>query len=256
MIYLSSRPEAPKPQYKRCQNDKEVKPLVLTYFAIQALGEVIKLILAETQTPYDCVSMIGGEEQSDAMEWRSLSPNGLLAMISGWGVPRSEPLSQSRVIIEFLAKKLGMDGGSDILENRKVEILFETAKDLGDKRDEISASNATKDDTVAKGAYALGKRIEKMLEKMPSPKDETSVLNYGQLQLFHVLHLCEARRKGCVEENLGKTLAAFHDEMVSRNGLKQYLQSTARFPWTCGDMGKDGGYQYAAGPLRRGDIKY
>ena len=52
------------------------------------------------------------------------------------------------------------------------------------KKKEIAAVKPTKDYSSAKGPFALGKRIEKMLMDMADPKDETSVLNCGQLQLL------------------------------------------------------------------------
>lgn len=260
IVHLTSRPAAPKSQYQQVVNDEAssgTKPLLLTYFLLQGLGEVIRLILAETQTPYECIAVVGGEDQSVAMQWRRRSPNGLLPILSGWGVPRSQPLSQSRSIIKFLSKKLGLDGGSeDMVAQARVEILFETAKDLSDKKGEICDVDPVKDYSVAKAAFSLGKRIEVMLENMPSPKDETTILNYGQIQLFHVLDTCEARRVGCVKENLGDTLATFYSDMANRSGLKEYLQSAACVPLTHGELGQDGGYNFASGPLRRRDIKF
>ena len=59
------------------------KNIILTYFSIQGLGEVPRLILAEAGMPYESICAIGGEDQSVAMEWQTRSPNGLLPMLSG-----------------------------------------------------------------------------------------------------------------------------------------------------------------------------
>ena len=253
VLYLpASTKSSVKPQYKNAVQSDE-KPLLLTYFAIIGLGEVPKLLLAESQMPYDCIACIGGEDQSLSIEWRSLSPNGLLPMLSGAGVPRSSPISQSGAITRFLAKKIGMNGENDV-ESALIDVLFETCMDLNGKKEEITAPNADKDYSVAKGPFALGKRIEKLLRNMPSsPKDENSALNYGQIQLFHVLESLEARKEGCVKENLGHVLDAFRIDVKNRASIKEYLNSPARFPWTNGELGGEG-YNYATGPLKRGDI--
>jgi len=241
----------PKPQYKNALEANE-KPLLLTYFSIIGLGEVPKLLLAESQMPYECFACIGGEDQSLAVQWRSRSPNGLLPTLSGAGIPRSTPISQSSTIIRFLAKKLGMDG-KDSIESALIDILFETAKDLNSKKEEIVSTTSSKDYSVAKGPFATGKRIEKMLKNMSDPKDGNAALNYGQIQLFHVLEGLHASRGGCVEENLGSVLEGFRVDVRSRAGVKEYLSSKARFPWTKGELGGEG-YVYATGPLKRGDI--
>mmetsp|Transcript_41319 Transcript_41319/g.42074 ORF Transcript_41319/g.42074 Transcript_41319/m.42074 type:complete len:226 (-) Transcript_41319:148-825(-) len=219
-------------------------------------------MLAETGMAYEFIGVIGSEEQAQAMEWRTRSPNGLLPLLSGLGIPCAFPISQSGAIIRFLAKRLGMDGGNndDVLASSRADVLYETAKDLGssDKKEVIASTLKTEEEkeySVAKGAFATGKRIETMLRDMPDPKDETVVLNYGQVQLFQVLLQCEGRRTGCVRENLGSVLDTFRIKMENRSGLKEYLNSTARLPFTKGDLGQEGGYVYATGPLKRSAIK-
>lgn len=257
-LYLKSKPTTKKLQYKTFSFDDDDKPLLLTYFAIQVLGEVPKLMLAETGTPYECIACMGGEDQSLALEWRTRSPNGLLPTMSGAGIPRSTPISQSGTIIRFLAKRLGMDGDGDEYSSSMVDVLYETAKDLDGKKREIAAvypETTAKDYSTAKGPFAIGKRLEKMLKTTADPMDHNAVLNYGQIQLFQVLQCCEGWRTGCVKENLGEELDVFRVNMENRPGLKEYLNSSARFPLTKVELG-DEGYVYANGPLKRGDISY
>jgi len=255
VLHLKSNP-SPKAQYITDIDESSEKPLLLTYFTIQGLGEVPKLILAEAGMPYDYIGVTGVESLD--MEWRSRSPNGLLPILSGAGIPRSSPISQSGAIIRFLAKRLGMDGSGDVVASSRADVLYETAKDLGgsDQKKAIACINPEKHYSVAKGPFATCKRIEKMLMDMADPKDEGAALNYGQIQLFHVLLQCEGRRKGCVKVNLGDALDDFRINMENRVGLKEYLNSTARFPFTKGELGERGGYVFSTGPLKRCDIKY
>lgn len=246
-LHLRSSP-ASKPQYPAAVSPSE-KPLLLTYFVIQGLGEAVRLLLAETGTSYSHIGVVGGEDQARACNWRARSPNGLLPLISGAGIPRARPLCQSGAILRYLAGRLGMGGA-------RADVLFETAVDLGGHKKVIAAPWSVRDCSVAKGPFATGERIEKMLVDMPDPADAGAVLNFGQIQLFQELSVCEARRKGCVGENLGSVLDTFRTKMENRDGLKEYLQSTARFPFTKGELGEEGGYVYTTGPLKREDIKY
>ena len=130
VLHLKSNYSSLKTQYNTGIDESSEKPLLLTYFTVQGLGEVPKLILAEAGMPYEFIGIIGSEDQSLAMEWRSRSPNGLLPILSGAGIPRSSPISQSGAIIRFLARRLGMDGG-DVVASSRVDVLYETAKDFG-----------------------------------------------------------------------------------------------------------------------------
>lgn len=249
VMYVRFRP-SPKKQYDTELRSGE-KPPLLTYFAIQGLGEVPRLMLAEAGMPYDHAIVVGGEDQSVALNWRSRSPIGLLPTLSGLGIPRSAPICQSGSVIRLLARRLGM-GGDDF----RADVLYETAKDLNEKKDIITSVDPEKDYSVHKGAFSLGRRVECMLRDMPDPKDGGAALNYGQVQLFHVLKSCETNRGSCVKENLGEVLDAFRLDMEKRAGLSEYLNGGARFPRTNGEMGREGGYTYHSGPLRRGDVKY
>eukprot|EP00591_Stephanopyxis_turris_P001503 CAMPEP_0195511060 /NCGR_PEP_ID=MMETSP0794_2-20130614/3516_1 /TAXON_ID=515487 /ORGANISM="Stephanopyxis turris, Strain CCMP 815" /LENGTH=296 /DNA_ID=CAMNT_0040638603 /DNA_START=11 /DNA_END=901 /DNA_ORIENTATION=+ len=258
VLHLQFRPSQPKKELYDTTLHPNEKPLLLTYFAIKGLGEVPKLMLAECGAHYDQIAPIGGEDQSIAMEWRARSPNGLLPIISGAGIPRAAPIAQSGAIIRFLAERFGMEGKTS-MEKVMADVLYETAKDISNKKDSICAIDPEKDLTKAKEPFALASRVEKMLSEayMPDPKDETVPLNFGQIQLFHVLMNCEDRRTGCVKENLGDKLEEFRVAMEKRSRISAYLKSNACFPNTKGELGiEGGGYTYVSGPLKRGDIKF
>lgn len=183
-----------------------------------------------------------GEEQAVSCEWRQRSPNGLTPLLSGLGVPRAKPLSQSRTIVRFLARKYGMDGETE-LDYFRADCLFETAKDLGGKTDEIVGASA--DATAgAKGPAATAASIAAMLEGMPDPADHKAPLNFGQLELLQVLLECEETAAGCVKA-LSPALDAFRAAGAARPRIASYLSSPLRFPRFAA------GYKYAAGPVKR-----
>lgn len=252
-LYLQIRPEqVPPPQYKRLSADEH--PIILTYFAIKGLGEVPRLILAEAGVSYDTAAVFGGSDQSVSMEWRARSPTGLLPMLSGCGIPRSTPISQSGSIICFLSKKFGLEGTNE-MESVMSDVLYETAKDMGQHKDLICAKDPEKDMAKAKLPFAMALRVERILEDMPDPGDDSAALNYGQIQLLYLLMNCEARRSGCVRENLSTKLDDFRIKMESRKRIASYMKSSGCFPYTKGEIGLEGGYEYVSGPIQRGEIR-
>ena len=235
--------------------------LVLTYFAIKGLGEVPRLLLAEADAAYVSVAVQGGEAPGDVGDWRAKSPNGLLPIATGLGIPRSAPISQSSSIIRFLARHFKLDGGDDEASKCRADVLFETAKDLGAKANDVI--NATdeefaemKEAMVAKGPFALALRLEALVAPDPDRvhvyRDDETAVTYGHLQLFRELAKIEA--KGGTLSRLSATLAAFKDHVANRTRIKAYLESPLCFPDTFGEIGQEGGYAYASGPKTRRDF--
>lgn len=230
------------------------KPLVFAYFAIRGLGEVPRLLLAEAGASYEHIAITGGETQANSLEWRTRSPNGLLPMMSGLGVPRSAPLSESSTIIRFLARKYGM-AGKDELEAARIDTLFETAKDLASKKALITDDNADAEGmSEGKLPTTLAKRVEEMLDDMGPAKDDSAVFNYGQIQLLQFLLSCDEATPGCVAK-LSPALEEFRKAAAARPRIAAFLASPLHFPLTRKEMGDDeGGYNYSE-PVARKDLK-
>ena len=124
-LFFEIRPQGEKPdQYTSKEPLDQEDPLLFTYFGIKGLGEQIRLLLAEAGADYDSVLVFGSLDQENAMQWRKRSANGLLPMISGWGIPRTTPIAQSGAVIRFLARKLGMYGTS-VLEEAIIDCLYD-----------------------------------------------------------------------------------------------------------------------------------
>lgn len=248
------RPTGPNPkQYKVGARFGE-KPLAFFYFAIKGLGEVQRLMLAEAGASYDHIAVTGGEEQEAVGSWRARSPNGLLPMMSGLGVPRSAPISQSGATIRFLARRFGLEGETE-LEAAAADVMYETAKDLSNHKDVITSMPTEADkDMAAKGPWALALRLEKMLAAAPRPEDPDAAMTYGQIQLFHALMSTEDRKPGCIK-HLSASLDSFRLAMMARPRIAEYLKSNMCFPYTLGELGKEGGYKYISGPKKRSDFK-
>jgi glutathione S-transferase len=253
-LFFEIRPKGEKPdQYTSKELLDQEEPLLFTYFGIKGLGEQIRMLLAEAGADYDSVLVFGSVDQEHAMQWKKRSANGLLPMISGWGISRTTPISQSGAIIRFLARKLGMYGTS-VLEEAVIDCFYETVKDLADHNTLICASDPEKDYSIAKLPFATGRCVEKMLKVMPDPKDDTVAVNFAQIYLVTILMQCEATRSGCVAENLGPTLDQFCRDMVQRPRISAFLQSPACLPYTSKELEQSDSYTFDA-PIIRGSMK-
>ena len=178
----------PAKQYKSGY-ERGDKPLVLVYLTIRGLAEVPRLMLAEAGVEYIHLASPMSETQAVACEWRKRSPNGLTPMVSGLGVPRAHPISQSASVVRYLAQRFGMTGATE-LDGVRADVLYETAKDLAAKADEITGK---KDATQgAKGPTDTAARIAVMLDTMPNPADEGAALNFGQIGEGRARAICES----------------------------------------------------------------
>jgi glutathione S-transferase len=247
-------PAVPAPQYARPEAWE--KPLRLTYFAIQGLGEVPRLMLAEAGAAYESVAVYGGEQGTE-LAWRTASPNGLLPTASGLGIAHTAPICQSGAIIRFLAKQYGFLGSSEAM----ADVLYETAKDLGEHSAAVTGyaggarvSDPNEEDGAAKGPWALILRIETMLEAAPDPVDADAALSFGQMQLFHLVTTLDATKAGCVGA-VSEKLEAFRATVAARGRIAAYLAGKLRYPLTKGELGLgDGDYAYNSGAIARKDL--
>jgi len=236
-------PAVAAPQYTKLGPGRKAgeKKLVFLYLCIRGLGETPRLMLAEAGAEYTFLASPMGEAQDVACEWRKRSPNGLTPVLSGLGVPRATPLSQSAVVVRFLASRYGLAGETE-LDGLRAGVLFETAKDLKGKKDEIVEMQ--EGTTGPKGPAATAASIAAMLEEMPDIADEGAALNYGQIELLNLLMDCEEQAPGCVTA-LSPTLDRYRAAGAARPRIKQYLASPLRFPRNIA------GYKYASGPIKR-----
>lgn len=54
---------------------------------------------------------------------------------------------------------------------------------------------------------------------------------------------------------MSTVLDTFRTAAAARPRIAAYLASSMRFPFTLGEMGKDGGYSYSSGSKLRRDLK-
>lgn len=249
VIHFDVKPTGKPPKQYAFELRAGEKPLVLLYLAIRGLGETQRLMLAEAGAEYTHLVSPMGEDQSLCIEWRKRSPNGLAPVLSGLGVPRANPISQSSATVRFLASRYGMAGATE-LDRARVDTFFETVKDLAGKKGEITGQTPTMTNG-AKGPVMTAGNIERMLADMPDPSDDDAALNYGQIELLKVLLGCEEVSVGCVAK-LSAPLDAFRVKAASRPRIAAYLASPMRLPAINSDKGKtEAPYSYNGGPVKR-----
>ena len=255
--------------------------MVLLMRARWCRWQVPRLVLAEAGAAYNSLAVTGEEEPSQSLQWRKRSPNGLLPTASGLGIPRASPISQSGSILRFLGRQFGLAGSvsgtrldrfqlipmrggypAEIdacgcqtpTEEVAADVMYETAKDLGSNtKVVVEYEEGGEKAESAKMPWALALRLEKMLLLAPAPQEPSSALTYGQLQLFHTLTQMDRSKPGCVA-TLSEGLEVFRAATAARERVAAYLAGPLRYPATCGELGQEGGYNYATGPIARKDL--
>ena len=92
--------------HARFDNKTDV-PKTLHYFAIQALGELPRLLLEYTQTPYDSVMYFVGRNK-----YKEFAPFGQLPCYQGAELGEGVFIAQSSAICRHIARQAGIAGTS------------------------------------------------------------------------------------------------------------------------------------------------
>mmetsp|Transcript_49620 Transcript_49620/g.153202 ORF Transcript_49620/g.153202 Transcript_49620/m.153202 type:complete len:323 (-) Transcript_49620:97-1065(-) len=100
------------------------KPLHLAYFAIRALGELPKLCLEYTRTPYKCDVCMSGPV---FLAMKESLPFGRLPVVYNFD-GKGTVLTQSDAIVRYVARHCGM-AGADSREEAVVDMLYMEWKD-------------------------------------------------------------------------------------------------------------------------------
>lgn len=231
------------------------KPLHLAYFAIRALGELQKLCLEYSKTPYKCDVCLSGPVFKAMKE--SL-PFGRLPVIYDFD-GKGTVLTQSDAVVRYVAKQCGMSG-ADAHEEAVVDMLYMEWKDHCKAKEFHSALAKGGDlktvpdwNTVPNGhdlapfqAAVSGIRIfEKILKA-----SKTGWLSGGKKATYADLALWMTLFEMEEEDNVGAkwatalklpSLKKFKAKVESNKALTSYLKSDRLMP----RMGP--GYVYKAG---------
>ena len=192
--------------------------LTLEYWCLRALGELPRLILEATDTPYNAVFHFAGSS------YKEYAPFGQLPLLRDQGML----LCESGTIARHLARVTCIDGSS-LEEKAKVDMYFELSKDIAGKKagmhDEAHAdANSLKAflghaEAACSGEHFVGDQ-----------------LTLADVAMFEVLHQMEEIKPGCLR-GFDK-LSGFVRSFASRPTIAAYLASPRRVPITKNELGK------------------
>lgn len=213
------------------------KPKTLIYFGLQGLGELARLLLEYTETPYDSVMFFSSKDYKD------FAPFGQLPCYKG---PELGDLviTQSSAICRHIAREAGIFGNTKA-EQAMQDMLWEAGKDIGAKLEVIHAEGPvdSRFDGVMKGIVAF---IDK--HNLLTGKD----LGYGEICVFHSLHKISLIKPDFLNQ-YDERLKMFVMKVAETPSIANYLESPRRVPLTENEMGKGhtgmGGYKFIS-PLK------
>jgi len=202
---------------------KDQPPKELHYFCLQGLGELPRLLLEASETPYDSVMYFGKGE------YKEFAPFGMLPVYKGSEL-EDICLAQSGSICRHIARETGLDGET-VKDRANQDMVWELSKDISGKKDLIHKEGEM--DTKLVG-FLDG--AVKMLTSSGGPYFGGSKMGYGDLAMFHALYTFEKIKPGFLKP--WKQLDDFVSHVVALPTISQYLSSPRRVPLTENELGK------------------
>lgn len=224
---LSSPPTASLVFKVRPNGDvKDEEVLRLDYFALQGLGEEIRLFLEEVGAAYDSAYHFSGTETVQKV--KGTSPTGQLPIFIDPSMGKDVVISQSSSILRHLARKYDM-AGTDAKDMLRIDMISETAKDLRGKK------NMLWTDSLKPKLMEFLKHFEKMLGE-----DELfggKRVSIADIAAFHSLQMYEDVKPGSLLELGAEKLDAYRKRFAARPRIAAYLASPRRFPISINELG-------------------
>jgi len=201
-------------------DNKNAVPKTLHYFAIQALGELPRLCLEYTQTPYDSVMYFGTNQ------YKEFAPFGQMPCYQDAELGEKFYVAQSTAICRHIARETGIDGET-AQERVLQDMLWEAGKDVADKKSALHSDELNaRLDGVLNGLINLKKEGKCLSGKKPG---------YGEIGVFHALHTFH-----CIQPTFLDAypeLKKFVEEVAKIPAIDNYLNSPRRLPLTKNELG-------------------
>ena len=214
--------EFPRVVAKARFSGKDQAPKELHYFCLRGLGELPRLLLEASETPYDSIMYFGKGE------YKEFAPFGQLPVYKGSEL--DDGLAQSGSICRHIARETGLDGDTPS-EQAKQDMVSELAKDISGKKEVVHA-----DGPLDPKYEGLLQGASKLLKASGGVYFSGSKLGYGDVCMFHSLHTIEEIKPGFLKS--WGDLEAFVNRIASLPPIHQYLNSPRRVPLTENELGK------------------
>jgi len=102
----------------------------LHYFFLRGLGEIPRLLLELTETPYDSVMYFSRE----AKEYKDMAPFGQMPLYTDKEV--GTWVAQQGSIVRYIARRAGLTG-KNTTDEATIDMLFELSKDIWGKKEMV-----------------------------------------------------------------------------------------------------------------------
>ena len=226
---------------KKREGSYDIPTLTLEYFALRGLGELPRLILEATDTPYNSVFHFSWPGEGAAPAYRKYALFGQLPVLRDGSLI----LCESTAICKHLARKTCIDGVT-MEEKAKVDMYFELAKDIEGKK------VCLHDD-----AHKDWPKLKRFLDAGEQACDGKffvgSALTLADVAMFKALHTFSELKPGCLADY--PKLSQFVGYFASQPSVAAYLDSARRVPLTANEIGdkpwQPNGYEFLQ-PLRVG----
>jgi len=202
---------------------KEQPPKEFHYFGLQGLGELPRLLLEVTETPYDSVMYFGRGE------YKEFAPFGQIPVYKG---PELDALclAQSDTISRHIARETGLHG-STVKECATQDMIAELAKDISSKKELVYV-----DGPLDSKYQGLLSGAVKVLQTSGGPYFGGEKFGYGDIAMFHSLYTIDQIKPGFLKP--WEELNEFISTIASLPSISQYLKSPRRTPLTENELGK------------------
>eukprot|EP00293_Proteomonas_sulcata_P017516 CAMPEP_0184291302 /NCGR_PEP_ID=MMETSP1049-20130417/3365_1 /TAXON_ID=77928 /ORGANISM="Proteomonas sulcata, Strain CCMP704" /LENGTH=278 /DNA_ID=CAMNT_0026598719 /DNA_START=93 /DNA_END=929 /DNA_ORIENTATION=+ len=220
---------------------QEHKGRELHYFALQGLGEPIRMMLEYVGVAYDSVMYF------NTKEYKAIAPFGQMPLYKDETL--ESYLAQSGTILRHLARETGMAGNS-VHEMARVDMISECAKDILQKRSNVKEFNPSNKEPLTKDAEKLQMFLEKAAALNPESKKyfvgEKATL--ADIMMLHALDSVQQVAK-INDFDLLKALdfsglSAFVTTWKAEPTLAVYYESDRRVPMTEKEAGMNDKYTY------------
>jgi len=193
----------------------------LQYFALRAKGELPRLLLEYTQTPYDSVMHFasGGH--------KAFAPFGQMPCYMGPELGDAV-LAQSSAICRHIAREAGICGSTKS-EQAFQDMLWETGNDISSKLELVHADGPV--DKVLDGIF---QGIIKIMDQGKFLSGTNP--GYGEVGVFNSLYHISQVKPDFLDSYL--KLKMFMEKVKEIPSIAEYLKSARHLPLTENELGK------------------
>ena len=195
----------------------------LHYFFLRGLGEVPRLLLELTETPYDSVMYFS----RDVKEYKAYAPFGQMPLYTDKDLGTF--IAQQGAIVRHIARSAGLAGKTPA-DEAHIDMLFEGAKDIWGKKDLIHEGPDSESPDAKKLKMFLGAAAKLLGDKSYFVYDSPT---YADVAMFHVLHsleeICSLTQTASYVKAVGHTnLVAFVERFRALPPIAAYLRYAQR----------------------------